>query len=131
MEKLIFANGCFDILHRGHIELFKYTKSIGNKLIVGIDSDEKVKRDKGQARPFNCLEDRIAMLEAIKYIDKVISFDTRQELEDLIKSLNPDVLVVGSDWKGKEVVGDIFAKEVKFFDRIGDYSTTKILENNK
>jgi bifunctional ADP-heptose synthase (sugar kinase/adenylyltransferase) len=70
-------------------------------------------------------------LEAIKYIDKVVSFDTRQELEDLIKSHNPDVLVVGSDWKGKEVVGDIFAKEVKFFDRIGDYSTTKILENNK
>ena len=131
MEKLIFANGCFDILHRGHIELFKYTKSIGNKLIVGIDSDEKVKRDKGKDRPFNCLEDRTTVLKAIKYIDEVISFDTRQELEDLIKSLNPDVLVVGSDWKGKEVVGDIFAKEVKFFDRIGDYSTTKILENNK
>jgi D-beta-D-heptose 7-phosphate kinase/D-beta-D-heptose 1-phosphate adenosyltransferase len=131
MEKVIFTNGCFDILHRGHIELFRYAKSLGNKLIVGIDSDEKVKRDKGQDRPFNCLEDRIAMLEAIKYIDKVVSFDTRQELEDLIKSHNPDVLVVGSDWKGKEVVGDIFAKEVKFFDRIGDYSTTKILENNK
>jgi len=127
----IFANGCFDILHRGHIELFKYAKSLGNKLIVGIDSDEKVKRDKGQDRPFNYLKDRIAMLEAIKYIDEVVSFDTRQELEDLIKTHNPDVLVVGSDWKGKEVVGDIFAKEVKFFDRIGDYSTTKILENNK
>ena len=127
----IFANGCFDILHRGHIELFKYAKSLGNKLIVGIDSDEKVKRDKGEDRPFNYLKDRIAMLEAIKYIDEVVSFDTRQELEDLIKTHNPDVLVVGSDWKGKEVVGDIFAKEVKFFDRIGDYSTTKILENNK
>lgn len=129
--KLIFANGCFDILHRGHVELFKYSKSLGNKLIVGIDSDEKVKKDKGSCRPFNCLEDRIAVLKAIKYIDEIISFSTRQELEDLIKSLNPDVLVVGSDWKGKEVVGDIFAKEVKFFDRIAGYSTTKILENNK
>ena len=129
--KLIFANGCFDILHRGHVELFKYAKSLGNKLIVGIDSDEKVKKDKGPSRPFNCLEDRITVLKAIKYIDEVISFSTRQELENIIKSLNPDVLMVGSDWKGKEVVGDIFAKEVKFFDRIGDYSTTKILENNK
>jgi D-glycero-beta-D-manno-heptose 1-phosphate adenylyltransferase len=127
----IFTNGCFDILHRGHVELFKYAKSLGNKLIVGIDSDEKVKRDKGQDRPFNCLEDRITVLKAIKYIDEVISFSTRQELENIIKSLNPDVLMVGSDWKGKEVVGDIFAKEVKFFDRIAGYSTTKILENNK
>ena len=129
--KLIFANGCFDILHRGHVELFKYAKSLGNKLIVGIDSDEKVKKDKGPSRPFNCLEDRITVLKAIKYIDEVISFSTRQELENIIKSLNPDVLMVGSDWKGKEVVGDIFAKEVKFFDRIAGYSTTKILENNK
>ena len=127
----IFTNGCFDILHRGHVELFKYAKSLGNKLIVGIDSDEKVKKDKGPSRPFNCLEDRITVLKAIKYIDEVISFSTRQELENIIKSLNPDVLMVGSDWKGKEVVGDIFAKEVKFFDRIAGYSTTKILENNK
>jgi len=129
--KIIFTNGCFDILHRGHIALFKYAKSLGEKLIVGTDSDEKVKRDKGKDRPFNCLEDRILMLEAIKYIDEVVSFDTRQELEDLVKFLKPDVLVVGSDWEGKKVVGDIFAKEVKFFERIGNYSTTSILENIK
>jgi len=129
--KIIFTNGCFDILHRGHIALFKYAKSLGEKLIVGTASDEKVKRDKGKDRPFNCLEDRILMLEAIKYIDEVVSFDTRQELEDLVKFLKPDVLVVGSDWEGKKVVGDIFAKEVKFFERIGNYSTTSILENIK
>ena len=131
MERIIFTNGCFDILHRGHIELFKYAKSLGDKLVVGIDSDKKVQQDKGQTRPFNCLEDRMIMLNAIKYIDEVVLFNTQQELKDLVKAFNPNVLVVGSDWKGKEVVGDVFAKEVKFFDRIAGYSTTKILENNK
>jgi len=127
MERIIFTNGCFDILHRGHIELFKYAKSLGDKLVVGIDSDKKVQQDKGQTRPFNCLEDRMIMLNAIKYIDEVVLFNTQQELKDLVKAFNPNVLVVGSDWKGKEVVGDVFAKEVKFFDRLPGYSTSKII----
>jgi len=129
-EKTIFINGCFDILHRGHIELFKYASSLGNKLIVGIDSDLKVKNDKGLDRPFNCLQDRIAVLQSIKYINQIISFETREELENLIKNISPDILVVGSDWRGKVVVGDVFATEVKFFERLDRYSTTKILENS-
>ena len=129
-EKTIFINGCFDILHRGHIELFKYASSLGNKLIVGIDSDSKVKNDKGLNRPFNCLQDRIAVLQSIKYINQIISFETREELENLIKNISPDILVVGSDWRGKVVVGGVFATEVKFFERLDGYSTTKILENS-
>ena len=79
-EKIIWTNGCFDIIHRGHIELFEYAKGLGSKLYVGIDSDEKVKKDKGEGRPFNKLIDRIKVLESIKYIDKVISFDSTEDI---------------------------------------------------
>jgi len=124
----VWANGCFDVLHRGHIELFRYAKSLGDKLVVGIDTDEKVKTDKGPTRPFNCLEDRVYLLESIKYIDEVQVFGNKEGLESLISSYNPDILVVGSDWRGKEVVGQQYAKTVKFFDRLEKYSTTKILD---
>tara|TARA_R110001592_G_scaffold71364_5_gene218232 strand:+ start:4000 stop:4395 length:396 start_codon:yes stop_codon:yes gene_type:complete len=127
-EKIIWTNGCFDILHVGHIELFKYAKSLGSKLYVGIDSDKKVKKDKGKDRPFNKLSDRIKVLESIKYIDKVISFDSTEDLEALVKKYKPHVLIVGSDWRGKTVVGEEYAQHVRFFDRIDGYSTTNILE---
>lgn len=124
----VWTNGCFDILHRGHIELFKYAKSLGDRLIVGVDSDEKVKKDKGLTRPFNRIKDRVAILSAIKYIDEIFVFGSKEELEDLIKKNDPLYLVVGSDWKGKEVIGQQYAKEVKFFKRIDGYSTTNILK---
>lgn len=89
MEKIVWTNGCFDILHVGHIKLFKYAKQQGTKLYVGIDSDEKVKADKGQDRPFNTLLDRINLLLAIKYIDKVIPFNSIEELETSIKNVSP------------------------------------------
>ena len=125
----IWTNGCFDILHRGHIELFRYAKSLGDELVVGIDTDEKVKLDKGKDRPINNLQDRMYMLQSIKYIDKVISFDSTKDLEKTIKWYRPNIMVIGSDWKDKEVIGDMFADNLVFFDRIGDYSTTKILNN--
>lgn len=127
--KVVWTNGCFDILHRGHFEMFKFAKSLGAFLIVGIDTDEKVKKSKGQDRPFNCLQDRMFALDSIKYVDEVIPFGSAEELESLIKDLKPEVMVIGSDWKGKKVIGQQYAKELIFFDRIGDYSTTKILEN--
>ena len=126
-KKIIWTNGCFDVLHRGHIELFKYAKSLGSELYVGIDSDEKVKLDKGSSRPFNNLEDRVTMLESIKYIDKVFVFDSADHLEFLIESITPDVMVIGSDWKGKTVIGEAHTNQLEFFDRIGNYSTTRIL----
>ena len=126
-EKIIWTNGCFDVLHRGHIELFKYAKSLGDKLIVGIDSDEKVKKDKGIFRPINTMRDRKFILESIKYIDKVITFNSTQGLEDAIETILPNIMVIGSDWKGKTVIGQQYTDELIFFDRIGDYSTTNIL----
>jgi rfaE bifunctional protein nucleotidyltransferase chain/domain len=127
-KKIIWTNGCFDILHVGHIELFKYAKSMGFKLYVGVDSDDKVKSDKGEDRPFNKLSDRIKVLESIKYIDKVFSFDSTEGLKNLVKKHKPHVLIVGSDWKNKTVVGEEYAQQVRFFDRIEGYSTTNILE---
>ena len=129
-KRIIFTNGCFDILHRGHIELFKYCKSIGDILIVGIDTDEKIKLDKGMSRPFNTLKDRIFLLNSIKYIDKIYSFNSCNDLENLVESIMPHVLVKGSDWRGKTVVGSRHAGEVVYFERIENYSTTKILENS-
>ena len=123
----IWVNGCFDILHRGHYELFNYAKSLGDTLVVGVDSDEKVAADKGPNRPYNKLEDRVYALESLKAIDKVYVFDNRDHLEWLIQINKPDILVVGSDWKGKEVVGGHHAKNIVYFNRIGDYSTTNIL----
>ena len=95
---------------------------------MGVDSDEKVKGDKGQDRPFNTLVDRINLLLAIKYIDKIIPFNSTEDLEEMIKKVSPDIMVIGGDWKGKTVVGEQYTKELKFFNRIPDYSTTKILE---
>ena len=123
----IWVNGCFDVLHRGHFELFNFAKSLGNKLIVGLDSDEKISNDKGQDRPYNRLDDRVYALESLKAIDKVMVFDNKDHLEYLVKITKPDILVVGSDWKGKEIVGGMYAKEIIYFNRIKNYSTTNIL----
>ena len=129
--KLVWVNGCFDVLHRGHFEMLKYAKSLGDYLMVGIDSDEKIKKDKGLDRPFNNVEDRKFALESIRHVDKVLVFSSRAGLQHLVKLLEPDIMVIGSDWKGKEVVGSQYCTELKFFDRIDGYSTTNILENNK
>tara|TARA_B110000858_G_scaffold131662_1_gene149736 strand:+ start:10 stop:402 length:393 start_codon:yes stop_codon:yes gene_type:complete len=127
----IWVNGCFDVLHRGHFELFKYAKSLGNELVVGIDTDFKVSQDKGTDRPYNNLQDRMFALQSIKYIDKVISFNSRKELESLISLYSPDILLVGSDWRDGDIVGKQFAREVCFFERITQYSTTNILTNER
>ena len=127
--KTIWVNGCFDILHRGHMELFRYARSLGDRLIVGIDSDYRVKTNKGDNRPFNNEKDRKFMLESIKYIDRVVVFQTSSELRGMISYFRPDIMVVGTDYKDKEVIGSEFTKEVKFFEKLNGYSTTKILEN--
>ena len=127
MVKIVWCNGTFDILHPGHIELFKVGKSLGDKLIVATDTDEKIRQDKGSSKPVNNLCDRISMLQAIKYIDEVLYFGNRKELEGLIELYSPDILLLGDDWRGGDVVGRQYAKEVKFLPRL-NYSTTKIIE---
>ena len=116
--KIIWTNGCFDILHRGHIELFKYAKSLGDWLVVGVDTDERIRAAKGVSRPFNTIEDRIAMLESIKYIDEIRVFDHEDELDTQILLSKAEIMVVGSDYKDKEVIGSRHVKRLKFFDRI-------------
>tara|TARA_R100000152_G_C6777667_1_gene207682 strand:+ start:496 stop:894 length:399 start_codon:yes stop_codon:yes gene_type:complete len=129
--KKVWVNGCFDILHIGHLELLRYAKTMGDVLIVGVDSDSKVKKDKGHTRPINKLSHRVKMLEFLRPVDKVYTFDTKLELENLIKDVSPDLMVVGSDWKGKTVVGGEYAKEIKFFNRLGNYSTSNTIEKLK
>ena len=123
----VWINGCFDILHRGHIELFKYGKSLGDELMVGLDDDGMIKRFKGNKLPYNTLQDRIEVIKAIKYVDSVCSFYSTPTLYKSIKDYNPNIMVVGSDWKGKLIICKEIPDEVKYFDRVGDYSTTKIL----
>jgi rfaE bifunctional protein nucleotidyltransferase chain/domain len=125
----IFVNGTFDILHRGHLELLNYAKSLGDFLLVGIDSDDRVKEKKGLTRPIHRQEDRKFFLENLKSVDAVDIFSTDDELKSMIKSFKPDIMVVGSDWKGKSVIGSYYAAKLIFFDRIGDYATTKTIQS--
>ena len=126
-NKIVWCTGTFDILHPGHIELFKVGASLGKKLIVATDTDEKIRKDKGAFKPVNNLCDRISMLQAIKYIDEVLYFNDRKELEGLIKLYMPDILLLGDDWKGGDVVGKEYAREVRFLPRL-NYSTTDIIK---
>jgi rfaE bifunctional protein nucleotidyltransferase chain/domain len=128
--KKVFVNGCFDGgLHRGHIELLNYAKSQGDILYVAIDSDVRVKQFKGPTRPIHNQEDRKFLLENLKAVDRVLLFNTDEELTDLVKIIKPDIMIVGSDYKNKRVIGSEHAKELKFFDRIDGYSTTKIIQS--
>ena len=125
----IFVNGTFDILHRGHLELLNFARGLGDFLMVGIDTDDRVKEKKGTTRPIHNQEERKFFLENLKSVDAVKFFSSDQELEELIKSFQPDIMVVGSDWKGKSVIGSYYASKLIFFDRIGDYATTKIIQD--
>jgi len=125
--KTVFTNGCFDIVHRGHLELLEYCKTIGEKVIVGINSDQSVRSLKGSNRPINAQEDRKFLLESLVYVDEVIVFDEETPLE-LIKNIKPDIIVKGGDYSPEEVVGHKLAKVV-IFETVDGYSTTKIVKS--
>lgn len=125
----VFVNGTFDLLHRGHLELLNYAKSIGDRVYVGIDTDRRVKEKKGSSRPIYNQEERKFFLENLKSVDKVYLFDSDFELESLINFIQPNKMVVGSDWKNKSVIGSMYAAELIFFDRIGDYATTNTIQS--
>jgi len=129
MKKIGFINGCFDILHHGHIELIKYCKSECDYLIVGIDSDSMIKKRKGANRPFNKQENRKIFLENIEEIDKVFIFNSHQLLKGKLSKIKPDIMVIGTEYKDKKIIGGEYAKEIKFFERINGHSTTKIIQD--
>ena len=129
MSTRIFVNGTFDILHPGHIQLLNYAKSLGDSLTVGIDSDRRVREKKGPTRPVNSVGDRAYMLQNLKAVDYIVIFDSDEELERCIKTVKPDIMVVGSDWKDKSVIGSMYSAELRFFDRIEEYATTKTIQD--
>ena len=127
--KTIFVNGTFDLLHPGHVSLLNWAKSLGDYLVVGIDTDDRVKEKKGSSRPIYNQTDRGIMLVSMSAVDEVRYFDSDESLENLVKEVKPDIIVVGSDWKGKTIIGSYYAAELKFFDRIEEYATTKTIQS--
>jgi D-beta-D-heptose 7-phosphate kinase/D-beta-D-heptose 1-phosphate adenosyltransferase len=123
----IFVNGSFDILHRGHLELLKYAKSLGT-VLVAIDTDRRISELKGTKRPINCVNDRKFHLESLKYVDKVSIFDSDQELIDLVKSWNTNIMIKGSDYKNTFILGSEYCNEIRFYDRT-IHSTTKTIQD--
>lgn len=108
-SKVVFTNGCFDILHVGHVEYLKRARRFGDVLVVGLNSDSSVRAIKGKSRPINLEADRAAVLSALYFVDYVTIFSDLTPLE-LIKRLKPDVLVKGADWKAERIVGGDFVK---------------------
>ena len=129
-NKTVWTNGTFDVLHAGHIELFREARKLAGpsgRVIVGTDSDERVRELKGPTRPINNLIDRVDFLRAIKYIDGVVTFSSTDELEARIKQFSPDILLVGDDYVDKPVVGAQYSKKVVFFPRYGGLSSSNII----
>ena len=133
-KKVVFTNGCFDILHRGHVTYLNEAKAQGDFLIVGLNSDDSVKRLKGPERPINSEEDRKFVLENLKAIDAVVIF-TEDTPYNLIKEISPNVLVKGGDWSVDQIVGSdlVMANggEVKSLNFVDGFSTTKTISQIK
>ncbi len=126
-KKIVFTNGCFDILHVGHVKYLQIAKSFGDILIVGLNSDASVSRLKGPTRPVNIAEDRAYLLAALEAVDFVVPFEDDTPYE-LIKMIAPDVLVKGGDYEGKVVIGTEFASELKLVDFVNGKSTTRTIQ---
>ncbi|WP_288680515.1 D-glycero-beta-D-manno-heptose 1-phosphate adenylyltransferase [uncultured Brachyspira sp.] len=127
-QKIVFTNGCFDILHRGHVEYLQKARELGDLLILGLNSDLSVKKLKGENRPINNEEDRAIVLSALECVDYITIFNEDTPFE-LIKIVKPDILVKGGDYKIENVVGREFAKETILIDFVDGYSTTKTIKN--
>lgn len=126
-KKIVFTNGCFDILHAGHVRYLEMSKSFGDLLIVGLNSDDSVKRLKGEERPINTQEDRAYLLSALESVDYVVIFEDDTPY-NLIKLIKPNILVKGGDYEGKEVVGSDIAEELKLVEFVDGKSTTNIIK---
>jgi rfaE bifunctional protein nucleotidyltransferase chain/domain len=126
--KKIAVNGTFDILHPGHVRLLTYAKGLGDHLLVAIDSDSRVAELKGPSRPIHPFAVRKEMLLALKPVDEVVVFSSADELERIIKDSNIDYIVKGSDHRNHHVEGNKYVKEVIWYDRYEEFSSTKTIE---
>ena len=131
-DRIVFTNGCFDILHRGHVDYLQEAAALGERLVIGLNSDESVRRlDKATDRPFNDQESRAKVIAGMRFVDAVVIFDQDTPLE-LIKALQPDVLVKGGDWKPEQIVGADVVKarggEVRSLKMVNGFSTTNLVE---
>lgn len=128
---IVFTNGCFDILHPAHIRLFKFAKSKGDILVVGVNTDKSVQKNKGEGRPIFPLKERVEILSSISYIDYIVPFGSLTPLS-LIKAVKPKFIVKGGDYTAEQVVGNREVKRwggsVLIFPYIENYSTTEIIE---
>jgi len=129
MRTRVWLNGCFDVLHHGHFKMIQYATGLGTDVLIGIDSDRRVKELKGENRPFHTALQRKYNLECIVGVKHVFIFDTEDQLRETIKKIEPDVFVIGSDYIDKPIIGGEYAKEIKFYNRIEGLSTTKFLDD--
>lgn len=127
--KKVFVNGAFDVLHSGHLDLLDFAGMLGGHLLVAIDTDARIEYNKGIGRPFNPLSIRKHIMSMLKPVNSVAVFDTDEELVDIIRQYQPDIMVKGSDWRGKKVIGEEYCKEVVFYERTNGQSTTKTIED--
>ena len=130
-EKIVFTNGCFDILHVGHVRYLEQAKSLGSVLVIGVNADASVRKLKGAGRPVHCGKDRAEVLAALEAVDYVVFFPEDTPLK-LIRAIRPDFLVKGGDWKIKDIVGSRFVRsyggKVRSLPYVQGFSTTGILE---
>jgi D-beta-D-heptose 7-phosphate kinase/D-beta-D-heptose 1-phosphate adenosyltransferase len=125
----VVVNGTFDVLHLGHLKLLECARGYTNSYVLVLtDSDSRIKQLKGNSRPINNEYERCSMLFALKYVDRVETFDSDEELIKLIKDFEPDVMVKGSDYRDKPILGAEYCKQIKFYDRT-KHSTTKIIQD--
>lgn len=131
---IVLANGVFDVLHRGHLELLKFARAQGSRLVVALDSDQRVKENKGNDRPINNFEDRRAMLEGLSCVDTVVVFENTEDLKNLYSSINPDVVVKGSEWTSNEIRArdgipdDIIVKVYPLVDGLSSTNSIKSMQ---
>ncbi|MBN1383656.1 MAG: adenylyltransferase/cytidyltransferase family protein [Elusimicrobia bacterium] len=126
-KKIVFTNGCFDILHIGHIRLLQKAKSFGEILVIGLNTDSSVRRIKTDGRPIIQENERAEILSALNMVDFVVKFSASAPYE-LIKKIKPDVLVKGADWKSGKIIGSEFSKQVKRVALVKGRSTTKTIK---
>jgi D-beta-D-heptose 7-phosphate kinase/D-beta-D-heptose 1-phosphate adenosyltransferase len=127
MTKIV-VNGTFDILHPGHVAMLNYAKSLGVYLLVLIDSDRRVKELKGNNRPVNNQRNRQFLLKNLKAVNDVWIFDSDEELVEKIRLASPDIMVKGSDYIDRPILGQELVKKIEFYDRT-EHSTTKIIQD--